>query len=84
MQKDSFEVRKQNWVKNGGSVCRHGVFWKLPRLSGCTCMQSKAAWEDACYMPYLDLEPKAFTVLGKFVLRYDAAAGDSMGYTVVA
>ena len=58
LENADFGNRKQNWLGKGRLVCRHGVFWRKPRFSECSCMSHNPCWEDAVYMPYLDEEIK--------------------------
>ena len=65
LQGCSFVQRKAIWTSQGKTVCRHGVFWRRHRRSGCPCMANtidEAQWFDAVLMPALDHASRSILV----------------------
>ena len=73
VERFGFQQRKAAWQKRGLHVCRHGVFFRLPRGSACDCMAAAFAgqcWRKAASMPMIDCEAKALVVTGFEALSF--------------
>jgi hypothetical protein len=63
-----FANQRRQWRASGQYVCRHGVFFAAPPNMLCACIgpascTDKSVWWKARWMPHLDADLKAITIV---------------------
>ena len=73
-----FGTLLKDWWAKGRHVCRHGVFFRAPLGSPCSCMRGGSAemhvWTRATFMPALDSTLKTLVAVPFDASRFQRLA----------